>query len=48
METQYGELVTQAELLDSQIGSFYRGMVVGMLGGGGIVALLTLSTCLNL
>jgi hypothetical protein len=48
METQYSEFVTQSELLDSQIGSFYRGMVVGIFGGGAVVALLTLSTCLNM
>jgi hypothetical protein len=47
METDYTEYVTQSDLLDKQIGSFFRGMVVGIFGGGIVVTLLTLSTCLN-
>jgi hypothetical protein len=48
METQYSEYVTQSELQESQLGSFYRGMLVGVLTGGGVVCFLTLSTCLNM
>ena len=47
METDYTEYVTQSDLLDKQIGYFFRGMVVGIFGGGAVVTLLTLSTCLN-
>jgi hypothetical protein len=47
METDYTEYVTQSDLLDKQIGSFYRGVLAGILGGGMIVTMLTLSTCLN-
>jgi len=46
METQYSEFVTQAELLDSQINSFYKGFIVGVAIGSTVVFLLGIPTCL--
>jgi hypothetical protein len=47
METDFTEYVTQSELSERQIGSFYRGVLAGIFGGGIVVTMLTLSTCLN-
>lgn len=46
METQYSEFVTQTELLNSQINSFYKGFIIGVAIGAIVVFLLGLPTFL--